>query len=161
MKRIATLLGLAVGIACFANPALATQAADKSPVPFLSSSPKASPSAVPASPSPKPKPVVPANWYPRGYELLSGDGSVAGKWNTKGDPCGYSRCNFINLTAVAEFGCPDGLFITVNFLKNGVVVDDSIDSISGLRPMQKVNFVFKTYESANKVQLSDVNCYSY
>lgn len=100
------------------------------------------------------------SWIPAGYESLNNDNSVAGKWNTSGDPCGYSKCRFVKLTAISKDGCPGGLFITVNFLDGDAVVDDSIDSISSLRPMQKVKMEFKTYEnSGTKYQLAEVNCY--
>ena len=100
------------------------------------------------------------SWIPAGYQSLTNDNSIAGKWNTSGDPCGYSRCRFINLTAISRDGCPSGLFITVNFLDGDVVVDDSIDSISSLRPMQKVKMEFKTYDnSGKKTQVAEVNCY--
>lgn len=112
------------------------------------------------SSSSSPEPALDESWVPAGYEILSADGSVAGKWNTSGDPCGYSRCRFVNLTAISRDGCPGGLFVTVNFLDGDAVVDDSIDSISSLRPMQKVKMVFKTYDnSGTKFQTSKVNCF--
>jgi hypothetical protein len=110
--------------------------------------------------APSSAPTLDETWVPAGYKTLTADGTIAGKWNTSGDPCGYSRCRFVNLTAISRDGCPGGLFVTVNFLDGDAVVDDSIDSISSLRPMQKVKMVFKTYDnSGTKYQVSKVNCF--
>ncbi|MDP2013122.1 MAG: hypothetical protein Q8L05_02740 [Actinomycetota bacterium] len=157
VKKVAVLMGVLLFFSAYTGTATASQSTANSPVPFLSESPR----ATPAPSAPAAKPVIPKNWYPKGYVTFSNDDTLAYKADTRGDPC-YSACRFVNLTVISQYGCPNGFFVTVNFLTtSGVVVDDSIDSISSVRAMQKAKLQFITYDnSGRKYQVTDADCYS-
>jgi hypothetical protein len=103
-------------------------------------------------------PEVP--WYPRGFFKMTDE--VAGKW-IKGakDPCGSgARCWYWTLDVTSKDGCLDGVYVNVNFLDKGTVVDDSIDSVSSLRAGQKARFQFWTYDrSVDEIEPTSVSCY--
>ena len=135
------------------------------PVLLLLPACSASPSALPEvleSPTPVVSEIATpeAPWFPRGFFELSDE--VAGKW-IKGakDPCGSGpRCWFWTLDVVSKDGCPDGLYVNVNFLNNGTVVDDSIDSVNSLRAGQKARFQFWTYDrSVDEIEPTSTSCF--
>ena len=102
-----------------------------------------------------------APWYPSDFKDLTSN--VAYKSLGIGNmDCGYSSAHScFQIYVVTRVDCK--LFVNVNFLKNGVVVDDSIDSATvraGERAI--LSFAsFKTvkYSGTGQVQFTDVNCY--
>lgn len=98
-------------------------------------------------------------WYPRGYfEIVDG---FAGKWVDGSDPCGYGPlCWYWHLSVVSEEGCPEGVYVEVNFTQDGTAIDWSNDTLPALRPMQKGRMPFYTYErSADSIEIADVSCH--
>ena len=105
------------------------------------------------------KPVAP--WYPSGFTELTP--TVAYKaFEVEDMDCGYSGAHSCyQIYVVANLDC--NLYVDVNFLKNDVVVDDSIDSATvqagELAILSFTSFEAAEYSGDTKVKFTDVTCY--
>jgi hypothetical protein len=106
-----------------------------------------------------PKPVAP--WYPSDFKEITSN--VAYKRFDPGTAdCGYSTAHScFQIYVVTNIDCE--LYVSVNFLKNDVVVDDGIDSAS-VQAGQAAILTFASLESARysgdgTVKFTDVTCY--
>lgn len=105
------------------------------------------------------KPVAP--WYPSGFTELTP--TVAYKpFEVEDMDCGYSGAHSCyQIYVVANLDC--NLYMDVNFLKNSVVVDDSIDSATvqagELAILSFTSFDAAQYSGDTKVKITDVTCY--
>jgi hypothetical protein len=106
-----------------------------------------------------PEPVAP--WYPSDFKEITSN--VAYKPFDPGTAdCGYSTAHScFQIYVVTNIDCE--LYVSVNFLKNDVVVDDGIDSAS-VQAGQAAILTFASFESARysgdgKVFFTDVTCF--
>jgi hypothetical protein len=106
-----------------------------------------------------PKPVAP--WYPSDFEELTSN--VAYKSLGIGNmDCGYSSAHScFQIYVVTRVDCK--LFVNVNHLKDGVVVDDSIDSATvragEIAILSFASFKTVKYSGTGRVKFTDVKCY--
>ncbi len=103
----------------------------------------------------------PEIWYPSGFEELTE--SIAYKSFPKGTmDCGYSSPHSCyQIYVETKYSCE--LFIRVNFLVDGVVVDDALDSARVAAGEQAVlsfaSFKSAQYEGSKKVKFTEATCY--
>lgn len=99
------------------------------------------------------------SWVPEGFTIF--DDQIAYQWIEGGpDPCGGISCQFNTLNATSQFGCPDGIYVEVNFLSNGVVVDWSNDTVPSLAAGQIAQLQFVSYEgNADSAQVANMSCH--
>jgi hypothetical protein len=109
--------------------------------------------------------ITPSGWVPsakptkspgyRGWSRMSG---VAYKW-VKDPRCDYSSCAQLYVVPVDQ-GCPNGLYVSANLLRGGVVVDYGNDLVPSLSAGQKalLTLTFAS-DQGGKVQLTEINCY--
>lgn len=121
-------------------------------IPTVSGSSDSEPSATPTETAP---------WYPSGYKELTYN--VAYKAFASGTmDCGYSSAHScFQAYFVTNTTC--NLFVDVNFLKDGVVVDNGIDS-ANIAAGEKAIMSFASmkaarYEGKGTVKITDVTCY--
>lgn len=106
-----------------------------------------------------PKATATDDWLPPGYEALT---SSIGYKKVENPDCGYSSAHICyQAFVVSKFQCK--LFLSVDFLVDNVVVDDSIDSVS-VGPNQKsivtfVSFDAARYDGSTKIRFTDASCY--
>jgi hypothetical protein len=98
-------------------------------------------------------------WQPEGYSAFSDE--LAFMWVDGGpDPCGSISCQYNTINVVSKFGCPSGLYVEVNFLSSGVVVDWSNDTVPALSPGQTAQLQFVTYQgNADSAQVANMSCH--
>lgn len=113
------------------------------------------------SPTPSSTPSASVPWYPSGYKELTYN--VAYKAFAPGTmDCGYSSDHScFQAYFVTNTTC--NLFVDVNFLKDGVVVDNGIDS-ANIAAGEKAIMSFASvkaarYEGNGTVKITDVTCY--
>ena len=97
-------------------------------------------------------------WYPKGYnEYQPG---LAFKWvDGAGNDC-YS-CRYLTMDVISQDGCPNELYVEVNFLdRSGAVIDYSNDVAQSLNPGQRARLQFESYSSnARSSQINKIDCY--
>lgn len=117
---------------------------------------KAPARTAPVSPTPS---VEPESWFPKNYKLLTDD--VA--YRTIKNP----ECNIRVAHTCLQFyvvtNRPCKLFIRINHLVDGVVIDDSLDSVT-VSAGQRGILTFASlksirYEGVRTRQVTEVNCY--
>ena len=99
-------------------------------------------------------------WHPKDFTTWSGEPNLAWRWAKKGEfSCSYGdRCQAIFVAS--KSGCPSGLYAKINILdSSGVVVDNSNDLLSGIRPgeVAKMQFEFFT-RGAGSTRLEELSC---
>ncbi len=100
-------------------------------------------------------------WFPYGFSELT-DG-IAYKSLGKGNmDCGYSSPHSCyQIYVVTKYSCE--LFVRVNFLADGIVVDDALDSASVSAGEQAVltfaSLKAANYEGSKKIKFTEATCY--
>ena len=106
-----------------------------------------------------PEPVIP--WYPDDFQEMTP--TVAFKpFEIEAMDCDYSSAHFCyQIYIVTNEDCT--VFVSLNFLNDGVVVDDSIDSATvqagELAILSFVSFEAAKYSGEKNLRFTDVNCY--
>lgn len=100
-------------------------------------------------------------WWPAGFVSASRD--IAAKWVTERvpDPCGYGACTYWGIEIVSRNGCLNGVYLEIDILRNGTVVDWTNETVSSLRTGERAEVVFTKRGLASEsyeARLSEVNC---
>lgn len=98
------------------------------------------------------------SWAPAGYFAYSEQ--LAFKWVSDGpDPCTTS-CVYSTLDVITSTGCESGLYVEVNFIANGKIVDWSNDSVPSLSVGQTAQLQFISFDSPEgaNLQVALMNC---
>jgi len=101
----------------------------------------------------------PTSWLPSGFQV-AGDG-LGVRWLDDNEfSCSYSSGHCWGLEVITRDGCQD-LYAEITILNsNRVNIGWTNDTASGIRPMEKVQLIFDTFEdSAHYARLSELNCY--
>lgn len=106
-------------------------------------------------------PPPPPPWYPDGYQELTSNLAYQSLPVDQMN-CGYSSAHSCyQIYVVSNATC--SAFVTVNFLVNGVIIDDAIDSSSitsgGQALLSFVSFDAAQYDGDKKVQITEASCY--
>lgn len=97
-------------------------------------------------------------WYPTGFYEYNNQ--LAYQWVEGGaDPCGSVACQFNTMNVIAKTGCPRGVYVEVNFLSGGVVVDWSNDTVPSLSAGQTAQLQFVSYQgNVDSAQVANMSC---
>jgi hypothetical protein len=100
-----------------------------------------------------------SSWVPAGFSIY--DDSIAYTWVSGGpDPCGSIACSYNTMDIYAHYGCPEGVYVEVNFLSGGVVVDWSNDTVPALAAGQTAQLQFVSYQgNVDSAQVASMSCY--
>ena len=103
--------------------------------------------------------VEEANWAPEGFNEW--DENVAWKWVDREPNC--ADCIFWHIQILTQYGCPNGVYGSINISKNDEVIDWTNDSVPYLAPGQKAVLAFEKYSlsgSGNNYEgaLTELNC---
>jgi hypothetical protein len=97
-------------------------------------------------------------WYPEGYSRFSDD--LALKWVDAANSGGCTNgCRYSTMEVISSRGCPRGLYVEVNFLSGGVIVDWSNDTVPSLATSQVAQLQFVSYETnIDSTQVASMSC---
>lgn len=99
------------------------------------------------------------SWIPAGF--YDYDGNIAWRWIERQSDC--SDCIYWHVQVITNFGCPNGVYASINISKNNEVIDWTNDSIPYLGSGQKAVLAFEKYglsgsPSSYRGELTELNC---
>lgn len=99
-------------------------------------------------------------WIPQGFSAFNND--LAYQWNlaTGPSPDCAGSCQYADLLVSSHFGCPNGVYVEINFLSAGVVVDWSNDTVPALGAGQTAQLQFVSYQtpSGSQTEVVKMSC---
>jgi hypothetical protein len=95
-------------------------------------------------------------WPPAGY--FSWGANIAMKWGNSS--CLSYEDSCYHIYVIARHGCPNGLFVTLNEYRNGVIVADTIGTIDSLPPGQRAYLDIPSQApSSTSARVAKVTCH--